>query len=60
MNIRLFGENGHVLEGNIVETTNLCLILSNVVITDELGIVEKYQIMNIKLRDLDEKWYLVQ
>ena len=35
------GENGHELSGILSNVTSICLILTDVVIKDELGCVEK-------------------
>ena len=53
------GENGHVLSGILSNVTSLCLILTDVVIKDELGFVEKRQILNLKLSYIDERWKLM-
>ena len=53
------GENGHVLSGTLSNVTSLCLILTDVVIKDELGCVEKRQILNLKLSFVDERWKLM-
>ena len=53
------GENGHELSGILSNVTSLCLILTDVVIKDELGCVEKRQILNLKLSFVDERWKLM-
>ena len=53
------GENGHELSGILSNVTSLCLILTDVAIKDELGCVEKRQILNLKLSFVDERWKLM-
>ena len=53
------GENGHELSGILSNVTSVCLILTDVVIKDELGCVEKSNFFNLKLSYIDERWKLM-